>query len=94
MNRKMLLCSFLSGAPILAGAMLHGCAFDHRAWTTQDSWYNAVPSEAPGRREWEQLDRARIHKVLESRELQAEVLLQDVSIVGGVHRQAGCGVYW
>jgi hypothetical protein len=89
MNRKMpLLCLFLSGAPVLAGVMLYGCAFDHRAWTTQDTWYNAAPPETPPRREWEQLDRERIHEVLESRELQAEVLLQDVSIVEFTAEQA------
>lgn len=82
MNRKMLpLCFFLSGALVSAGAVLYGCASNHRAWTTQDSWYNAAPPETPPRREWEQLDRARIHEVLESKELQAEVLLQDVSVV-------------
>ena len=89
MNKKMLLLRFLlGGALLLAGATLYGCTSDRRAWTTQDSWYNAPPPETPRRGEWEQLDRARIHEVLESRELQAEELLQDVSIVEVTAEQA------
>jgi hypothetical protein len=68
--------------------MLCGCVSDHRAWTTQDSWYNAAPPEIPRRGEWDRLDRARIHEILESRELQAEELLQDVSIVELTAEQA------
>ena len=82
MNNKMLpFCVLLSGALFLAGATLSGCTSDHRAWTTQDSWYNAPPLEAPRRGEWVPLDRAKIHEVLESKEHQAEELLEDVSIV-------------
>lgn len=82
MNGKMLLiCFLLSGVLILSAATLYRCTPDRRAWTTVDSWYNAPPPEAPRRREWEGLDRARIHEVIESREPQAEELLQDVSIV-------------
>jgi hypothetical protein len=82
MTNKMLpLCFLLSGAIILAGATLCGCTYDQRAWTAQDSWYNAAPPETPRRREWERLDPARIHEILESRELQAQELLRDVSIV-------------
>ncbi|MFC2023900.1 hypothetical protein ACFLT5_04115 [Chloroflexota bacterium] len=89
MNNKMLpLCFLLGGALVLGVATLCSCTSDQGAWTTQDSWYNATPPETPRRSEWEKLDRARIHEALESRELQAEEHLQDVSIVELTAEQA------
>jgi hypothetical protein len=51
-----------------------------RAWTTKDSWYADLPENVPSWN-WPSLDRARIHEVIESKEVEAEELLQDVSIV-------------
>ena len=73
MNAKVFLaCVFLSGTLI--------CCSRHRAWTTEDSWYEAPPS-GTSYWEWSELDRTRIHEVLESRQPDAEALLQDGSIV-------------
>jgi len=73
MNVKALLTYFL------LGGMLISC-IPQRAWTTEDSWYNPPPEGTPGR-QWSELDRTRIHEVTESKEPDAERLLQDASIV-------------
>jgi hypothetical protein len=71
----------LSSVLILAGVMLCSCAANRRAWTTKDSWYNALPPEAPAWWEWDKLDRARIHEVIDAKGPQAEELLQNVPIL-------------
>jgi hypothetical protein len=53
----------------------------HRAWTSEDSWYTGLPPEGPLYWTWPELDRSRIHEVIEWLEPQAEELLQDASIV-------------
>lgn len=65
-----------------AGVILSGvlCGCVQRAWTTEDSWYNPPP-EGIVNVDWQELDRARLHEVLESKEAEAEELLEDVSVV-------------
>jgi hypothetical protein len=56
MNNNLLPTYVLLGAAlILAGAALGGCASNSRAWSSQDSWYNAPPPETPPRWQWEEL---------------------------------------
>jgi hypothetical protein len=89
MNSNLLPNYVLLGAAlVLAGAALGGCASDGRAWSSEDSWYNAPPPETPPRWQWEELDRARIHEVMASREPQAEELLADLAIVALSNEQA------
>jgi hypothetical protein len=73
MNGKVLL------AWIALSGTLIGC-IPRRAWTTEDSWYNP-PSQGALVGQGQTLDRARIHEVAESRQAEAEELLEDVSIV-------------
>jgi hypothetical protein len=80
MNGKVLLaCIVLSGT-------LVGC-ISRRAWTTEDSWHNP-PSQGALVGEGQRLDRARIHEVVESKQTEAEELLEDVSIVELTDEQA------
>lgn len=64
---------------ILLSGMLISC-IPRRAWTTEDSWYNPPPEGTPGR-QWSELDRTRIHEVIEPKQSDAEGLLEDVSII-------------
>jgi hypothetical protein len=80
MNGKALFaCIVLSGA-------LASC-ISRRAWTTEDSWYNP-PSQGALAGQGQGLDRARIHEVVESRQPEAEELLENVSIVELTDEQA------
>jgi hypothetical protein len=80
MNGKALLaCIALSGT-------LVSC-IPRRAWTTEDSWYNP-PSQGALVGQGQGLDRARIHEVVESRQAEAEELLEDVSVVELTHERA------
>jgi hypothetical protein len=81
MNVKgLFICILLSG-------MLTSCS-QQRAWTTEDSWYNPPPSESPLYWTWPELDRTRIYEVTESKEPDAERLLQDASIVALTDQEA------
>lgn len=56
--------------------------------TSGDPWYTGLPSEGSLYWTWSELDRARVHEVIESRQTDAEVLLQDVSILEISDQQA------
>lgn len=68
---RLLLAFFL-----LAG-LVTSCG-RQQAWTDQDSWYTGPPSREEPYWSSPELDRSRVHEVLESREAEAEALLQDV----------------
>jgi hypothetical protein len=78
-SRALFVCIMVSGTLI-------GCV-SQRAWSTEDAWYRPRPSGTPVG-EWSELDRARIHEVVESKELVAEELLEDVAIVELTDEQA------
>jgi hypothetical protein len=65
---------------ILLSGMLISCS-QQRAGAAEDLWYKPPPSESPLYWTWPELDRTRIHEVTESKEPDAERLLQDASIV-------------
>jgi len=89
MKEKQLSAHLLMSAMfILYGTALCACAADHSASTARDSWYNAVPPKTPGLWEWQELDRARIHQVMESKETQADDLLQNVPVLELTNEQA------
>jgi hypothetical protein len=67
-------------ACVLLGGMLVGCSSQRRAWTNEDSWYKAPPSETLVWT-WPDLDRERLHEVVETEEAEAEQLLDDVAVV-------------
>jgi hypothetical protein len=50
------------------------------AWTTEDSWYTGLPPEELSFWTWSELDRSRIHAIIESRQPQADEILRDISI--------------
>jgi hypothetical protein len=56
--------------------------------TPRDPWYKAPPSADPPYWSWPELDRTRIHEVIESKQPDAEQLLQDVSSVELTSQQA------
>jgi hypothetical protein len=67
-------------ACVLLGGILIGCSSQRRAWTTEDSWYNPPSSGTPVWT-WPHLDRERLHEVVETKEAEAEQLLDDVAVV-------------
>ena len=71
--RLVFVCILLSG-------LLGGCGQDRRAWTAEDAWVNPLPT---GTRlsEWAQIERDRMHEVVDSRLAEAQALLQEVSSV-------------
>jgi hypothetical protein len=52
-----------------------------RSFTTQDPWYTGLPSEGPLYWTWPELDPGRIQEVVESKQPEAERLLEDVPIL-------------
>ncbi len=76
----------ISLLPLLVFLILatRGCGLtlfstSHGAWTSKDPWYADLPQDVSSRN-WPPLDHARIHEVIESKEAEAEELLQDVPI--------------
>lgn len=70
----------------LSACALSGCGpgstpAPRRAWTEEDPWYTGPPAEDPPYWTWTELDRTRIHEVVESKQPDAERRLQDVSII-------------
>jgi hypothetical protein len=72
---------------LLLVVMLVGCG-QSRAQSTPDPWYRAPPAGDLSYWQWPELDPARIHQVAETRQAEAQEMLDDVALVELTARQA------
>ena len=73
----LLLATLLIGTAMV-GRRQGSSSTTHRAGTTEDSWYRALPSGTQLWK-WAELERDRLHEVISAERASSETLLQDVA---------------
>ena len=64
---------------------------NRHAWTASDSWYTEYPLGEEPYWSWSEIERSRIHEVVEARQLAAEELLERVPILA-IHPGQAAGL--